>query len=338
MSHEGPVEERIEKLFENNGIPAALVPFCKGYSKGTKQKPKTNVMVLNWGKEVEERSYTKAKVFYKGVTLCEEDLIDNNIDNNILKDMKNVEDIVPLENLFEYDFFLRPMKKGFYNDIKKVWPSENEIDAVKCEWNNEPEKAEKKNAQDNFELDLKKSVKLFNSVMEIAKPNLVIILGYTLKKVVEYGLKSNLEQSYNDVVFVVVPYSYYEIGMVNMEWPIIFSSPSIKKRIKNINLYLEKNYPDYWFPLTSILKDEFTKSASFSYNLNRVCLEKALEWVSNNLLPHVIAQNLDFVFSKFLKSVDTMLEKNIPKPADPDDIARTEAARKAKAEKKVAAL
>ena len=333
MPNEGPVDERIEKLFEDNGIPIALSPFCKGYSKGTKKNPKTNVMILNWGKEVKERSYTNAKTFFKSRTIREEDLIDNGHDNNILKDLKKAGDIVPIKNLFEYDFFLRPMQNGFFKGIKKIWPSENEIDAIKCEWNNEPDKAEKKNMQDDFELDLKKSVKLFKSVMEIAKPNLVIILGNTLKSVVEYGLKTNLEQLYNDAIFVAVPYSYYEIGVVNADWLIFFSQFAEKKSIKNINLYLEKKYSDYWFPLTSILKDEFSKKASFSYNLNRDVLKKLLEWLPN-VLPHFFAQNLNFVFLQFLKSVDTMLEKNLPKPADIKDIKRTEKARSVKAEKR----
>lgn len=333
MPNEGLVEERIEKLFEDNGIPIALSPFCKSYSKGTKKKPKTNVMILNWGKEVEERSYTNAKTFFKSRTIREEDLIDNGHDNNILKDLKNAGDIVPIKNLFEYDFFLRPMKNGFFKGIKKIWPSENEIDAIKCEWNNEPDKEEKKNMQDDFELDLKKSVKLFKSVMEMAKPNLVIILGNTLKSVVEYGLKTNLEQLYNDAIFVAVPYSYYEIGVVNADWLIFFSQFAEKKSIKNINRYLEKKYSDYWFPLASILKDEFSKKASFSYNLNRDVLKKLLEWLPN-VLPHFVAQNLNFVFLQFLKSVDTMLKKNLPKPADIKDKKRTEKARSVKAEKK----
>lgn len=335
MPNEGPVEKRIEKLFEKNGIPDALVPFCKGYSKGTKKKPKINVMVLNWGKEVEERSYTNAKIFFKSRTIREEDLIDNGHDNNILKDLKNTGDIVPIKNLFEYDFFLRPMKNGFFKGIKKIWPSENEIDEVKCEWGKETENEEEKSTRDNFELDLKKSVKLFKSVMEIAKPNLVIVLGNTLKKLVEYGLKANLEQSYEDAVFVVAPYSYYEIGAVNAEWLAILT-PFIlnkKEKIKNAKNYLEKKYSDYWFSLTSILKDEFSQKASFSYNLNRNVLKKMLECLPN-LLPQYIAQNLNFVFSQFSKSVDTMLEKNFPKPATTKEKKRTKKAREAKAEKR----
>lgn len=328
-----PLKNELKNFLRIMEYLSLFLLFVKAIVRAQKKKPKTNVMILNWGKEVEERSYTNAKSFFKSRTIREEDLIDNDHDNNILKDLKNAGDIVPIKNLFEYDFFLRPMKNVFFKGIKKIWPSENEIDAIKCEWNNEPDKEEKKNMQDDFELDLKKSVKLFKSVMEIAKPNLVIILGNTLKSVVEYGLKTNLEQLYNDAIFVAVPYSYYEIGVVNADWLIFFSQFAEKKSIKNINRYLEKKYSDYWFPLASILKDEFSKKASFSYNLNRDVLKKLLEWLPN-VLPHFVAQNLNFVFLQFLKSVDTMLEKNLPKPADIKDIKRTEKARSVKAEKK----
>lgn len=358
MSHEAPVEKRIEKLFEDNGIPDALVPFCKGYRKGTKKNPITNVVILNWGKEVEERSYTKANVFHKKAFLREEDLID--IDNIVLKDMKSVEDIVALENYFVYDFFLRPMKKGFYNGIRKIWPSKNEVDTVKIEWRKESENEEKV-----FEKDLKKSVKMFKSVMEIAKPNLVIILGNTLKKIVEHGLGEKFESSYKETIFVVVPYSYYEIAETNNEFAIVFALAGIneikkvlKKKIekekikkkeseiekikKNLNSYIEKKYPDYWFPLSSVLKDEFIRKGSFSYKMNLDKLENSLKWVSDNLLakffPEPIAQGLVWRLSQLTKCVDIMLEKNIPKPADDKAKARTAHARKAKAEKKEKAL
>ena len=332
MSNSRTVKVRVEEKFK--WISQTLIPVISdNYRIGTKKKPMNKIMVVNWGVEYKRKRFEDVESFYSGRCdkVAENDLIACKEQIRLYQDLKDPKFLEKKNNVFFYNFVVRPMKSSFYDKIKKIWPDGNQVEEVKKIWSEKDGKTRKNASLKTFMLDLEKSIDFFKSVVDIAKPNTIVICGRSLKEIIEFGLQTNLENYYKDIAFTVAPYSYFEIGFEKNEKDAILYVPcgrsdEYEMRKNEVLEYLKEKYFDYCYSFSSILQDEFSMTGLSGFKIYNSYLKRVIEAIP--LKPLALYHSL------LTKNVEFIINKYCPKPPKPEDQNRTKKARNEKAKKK----